>query len=636
MSYNINYDIAALLITITVMVHYFHNRTINTRQTRLFTTLIWFSLVSTLLDIVTCFTITYSRSVPLSLNYALNELYLITTNIIPMIYYAYIVLLTLDQEKLSTKYKVRIFVPAATSMLLIVPTFWTKLVIRFNEDKVYSHGPLMNMVYAIVLVYLILALSHTYQYRKNLTISQKSIAYFYTVSSIAAVVLQVILSDMMLIHFAISLCTLLIYLSLENPSDYSDKALGLFNTTAFEAIASPLLNRKKHFEVMGIRIDGLKYISDAMGMQNVNYAMRQAAEFLTQIAGRRKKVFHITGYQFAILSDEKKTDWESLITELQVRFRRPFWIENVEVSLSVQLCILSYPENVHTLKDIIDMTQYLLEDYEAAAKDEVLYGNEEFLIKGRRENQIVQIIKDAIRDNGFEVYFQPIYSVHEKKFITAEALIRLRHKELGFISPEEFIPLAEQNGLILEIGEFVFREVCRFIKEENLPEKGIRYVHVNLSTIQCMQEKLHETLLSIMDEYELPYSTVSLEITETAAVISGDLLWHNMQKLEEKGIHFAMDDYGTGFSNTASIIKYPFHTIKLDKSMLWSAMDNDKAMCALKHTSAMIKDMKMELLAEGVETLEQANLLEDMGCDLFQGYYYSKPLCEKDFLEKIG
>jgi EAL domain-containing protein (putative c-di-GMP-specific phosphodiesterase class I) len=139
-----------------------------------------------------------------------------------------------------------------------------------------------------------------------------------------------------------------------------------------------------------------------------------------------------------------------------------------------------------------------------------------------------------------------------------------------------------------------------------------------------------------MDEYELPYSTVSLEITETAAVISGDLLWHNMQKLEEKGIHFAMDDYGTGYSNTASIIKYPFHTIKLDKSMLWSAMDNDKAMCALKHTSAMIKDMKMELLAEGVETLEQAELLEGMGCDLFQGYYYSKPLCEKDFLEKIG
>jgi EAL domain-containing protein (putative c-di-GMP-specific phosphodiesterase class I) len=109
-----------------------------------------------------------------------------------------------------------------------------------------------------------------------------------------------------------------------------------------------------------------------------------------------------------------------------------------------------------------------------------------------------------------------------------------------------------------------------------------------------------------------------------------------MQKLKEKGIHFAMDDYGTGFSNTASIIKYPFHTIKLDKSMLWSAMDNEKAMCALKHTSSMIKDMKMELLAEGVETLEQAELLEKMGCDLFQGYYYAKPLCERDFLEKIG
>jgi EAL domain-containing protein (putative c-di-GMP-specific phosphodiesterase class I)/GGDEF domain-containing protein len=445
-----------------------------------------------------------------------------------------------------------------------------------------------------------------------------------------------VLSDVMLIHFAISLCTLLIYLSLENPADYSDKALGLYNTSAFEAIVFPFFSRKKHFEVIGIRVDGLKYLGDAAGMQNVNYTLRQIAEFLTHIAGHKKKVFFITGYQFAILSTEKKPDWESLITELQVRFRKPFLNENMEVSLSLKTCILSYPENVHSLKDIIDMMQYLLEDYETAGTDEVLYGNEEFLKKGRRENQILQIIKQAIREESFEVYFQPIYSVQEKKFITAEALIRLRHKDLGFISPEEFIPLAEQNGLILEIGEFVFREVCRFIKEENLPEKGIRYVHVNLSAVQCMQEKLHETLLAIMDEYALPYSTISLEVTETAAVLSGDLLWNNMQKLEEKGIHFAMDDYGTGFSNTASIIKYPFHTIKLDKSMLWSAMDNTKAMCALKHTSAMIKDMKMELLAEGVETLEQANLLESMGCDLFQGYYYSKPLCEKDFLEKIG
>lgn len=260
---------------------------------------------------------------------------------------------------------------------------------------------------------------------------------------------------------------------------------------------------------------------------------------------------------------------------------------------------------------------------------------DQLLEKGRREGEIVHILREALRFGRFEVYYQPIYSVQKKRYCSAEALIRLQDDQLGYISPEEFVPIAEQHGMIIEMGAFVFREVCRFITENRLWERGIEYIDVNLSVVQCMQENLHEQLIAIMDEFHLPYHCINLEITETAAVISSDSLHNNMTRLMEKGVHFSLDDYGTGFSNTASIVKYPFHTIKLDKSMLWSSMDSEKAMCALEHMIMMIKSMQMELVCEGVETQSQATMLEHMGCDYFQGYFFSKPVNAEAFKDLL-
>ena len=248
---------------------------------------------------------------------------------------------------------------------------------------------------------------------------------------------------------------------------------------------------------------------------------------------------------------------------------------------------------------------------------------------------LVQILKDALSQNQFEVYYQPIYSIKKNKYTTAEALIRLNNTEFGFVSPEEFIPVAERNGLILMIGEYVFRSVCKFIIHNKIWEKGIEYIHVNLSVIQCMQEKMHEQLLSIMDYYGLEYKYIELEVTDTAAVVSSETLMRNMRYLIEKNMGFALDDYGMGYSNTSSILKYPFHTIKIDKSIIWSAMKDEKARKLLQHTIAMFRDMGIVLVAEGVETKEMASMLKKMKCDYLQGFLYSKPVTAEGFLKLL-
>lgn len=145
-----------------------------------------------------------------------------------------------------------------------------------------------------------------------------------------------------------------------------------------------------------------------------------------------------------------------------------------------------------------------------------------------------------------------------------------------------------------------------------------------------------ERFIDIMRQLGLPSHRIKLEVTETAAVVSSASLSMNMKALYDEGIMFALDDYGTGFSNAISLIEYPYNTIKIDKSVVWAAMDNENAKKVLYHTVSMLKDLNMSIVAEGVETYEQTIILSDMGVDYLQGYYYSKPISQKEFIELVS
>lgn len=634
MKYIIHYDIAAIFVVLAAMVHFFYKKTINTRQTRIFTLLIGAAVVSNIADLISIYFIAKPEAAPLWLHYTVNFVYLISFNLTPAVYYAYIIGVTKGRERFSRWELARIVIPISVVILLILTTPFTSLIFYFDEGKNYLHGGLFMILYASAVYYVLASLVHSVRCRKTMTLLQNASVIFYTVSSFGAVILQICFANLMVAQFAVAISVLMIYLSLENPSDYGDKMLGVYNSLAFNEVVNSNIEQEKQFRILGIQIEGLRYIGEMLGTENQHQIVKGIAEFFVQAAGSRR-VFALADTRFAIVEKKKNLEWEKLIRTVQGRFQSPFASQGIEVSLTAPMCVIDVPGSVQTLEDVMDVMNYCFEEKRTGSRDEVIYAGEDILKEGKRENQILQIINQAIREHIFQVYYQPIYSVEKQRFTSAEALLRLSYGDMGFISPEEFIPVAEKNGLILEIGAYVFREVCRFMTENRVWELGIETIHINLSVVQCMYDQLYEQLVKIMDEYKLDYSHVHLEITETAAVISEDTLWANMQKLIDVGVEFALDDYGTGFSNTMAVIKYPFRTIKLDKSMVWDSMKNQKAMSVLKHSISMIKEMNMEVVAEGVEEQEQAEKLADMGCDFFQGYYYSRPVCSKEFLEKV-
>lgn len=389
----------------------------------------------------------------------------------------------------------------------------------------------------------------------------------------------------------------------------------------------------KQFLVLGIHLEGITHLNASIGYNNLNKALVLLARRLCGICGK-DNVYRLSGSKIAIIMNPDDKNNDDKLLELQLLFSQTVKVSEIEITPKIKMALFHCPEAADHYVKLIDIIFDTLNSPQTEV-GKITDANKSMLDKAHREYVIVQILKQALSQNQFEVYYQPIYSVKNKRFTTAEALIRLNNAELGFISPDEFIPLAEKNGLILLIGEFVFRTVCKFIKNNKLWEKGIDYIHVNLSVIQCMQEKMHEQLLSIMDYYGLDYKYIQLEVTETTAVASSDTLLKNMQVLMEKNIQFALDDYGMGYSNTSSILEYPFRSIKLDKSIVWSAMKNDKACKLLQHTIAMFKDMGIDLVAEGIETQQMADMLINMKCDYLQGYLYSKPIKADDFLNLL-
>ena len=177
----------------------------------------------------------------------------------------------------------------------------------------------------------------------------------------------------------------------------------------------------------------------------------------------------------------------------------------------------------------------------------------------------------------------------------------------------------------------MFENVCRFIKEKQLEKIGIEYIEVNLSTIQCMSEKLVSRFDDIIKSHGIKSSCINLEITESAMANSIEVLETTMKQLTELGFTFSIDDFGTGYSNFNYIFDMPFSIVKLDKSILWKAVENEKANIILANTIRMVRDMNMKTIVEGVETAEQKNILQNLGCDYLQGYYFSQAVPEEEF-----
>jgi diguanylate cyclase (GGDEF)-like protein len=632
MNWNIDFDIAAFFIDLILYIVFVSYKNFATRQNKIYHLLLLFALASSITDILAAVAGNYWWGNLIIANYAMHLIHMVVQNAVPVIYCFFAHAMVYETGRLSTRRKLTILLPYCICVVCILISPFTGFMFSLKDNQ-YERGWGQIILYASAVYYIVLSCVVVIRHLPIVSRMQKVAVLFYTVENLIIFTIQIIFRQFLLQEMGIAFAVFFIYLTMQNPLEYMDVHTGTYNRNLFIKVIGGLLNGHSKFSVICVQIDGFGYINDKFGMSNGNILLRQISDFLVSL-DRKNKVFHMVGTQFAIVVPDGRA-CNVWIDKIVNRFSKPFYLNNIEISLWAYLCCISYPDNVSTLNDVIDTIDYSLKQAKTNCQSYVVYGSADILAKKRREAEVEQAIIYAVQHKTFEVYYQPIYSVTDKKYTSAEALVRLRDKTLGFIPPDEFIPMAEKNGDILAIGEIVLEKVCIFIKEHHPEDFGIKRIHVNLSVVQCMQENITQRLFALLDKYNISQQLINFEITETTATNSGEHLLMMMRTMNKKGIRFSLDDYGTGYSNTANIMQYPYEVVKLDKSIVWAAQDNIKAAISLKYIIAMIKELDMTVLAEGVETQRQAKSLIDVGCEYFQGFFYSRPVDGASFIEIV-
>lgn len=443
-----------------------------------------------------------------------------------------------------------------------------------------------------------------------------------------AAVIQFLNAKLLLLGFSFALCMVVLYLKLENPGYNIDSRTGLFNQNAFQLYASQAYSNKSDFSLIEII-----YISNSQSNKmDEEEVLNEVMSYLVSVPGTL--AFKGVGNEvFIYVKHSGKAG--AILEKMRRRFDEG-WGKNREFPLNPYWVYVPDPYVVEDTTELMNTLRYARLNIASVTETHCFYVDEALAGVIKEEKHITALIENALANGDLEVYYQPIYSTKERRFTAAEALVRLRDENGEIVPPGRFIGVAEHNGMILRIGEEVFKQVCRFISTNDLESMGLHYIEVNLSVIQCGYEPLAEDYIRIMRENNVSPNSINLEITESASLETKSVLLRNMRRLLDFGVSFSLDDFGTGQSNLNYIIDMPVAIVKFDKDMTSAYFENSRAKYIMNAAMNMIHGMNLDIVSEGVESEEQLRTLEKLNISYIQGYYFSKPLPSREFLRFIA
>lgn len=425
----------------------------------------------------------------------------------------------------------------------------------------------------------------------------------------------------------VSVCGLMTaYLYLQNKRICEDQLTGLPNRVAYLKMLDFLIRKKNAVIVMGISLNDFKFINDKYGQANGDLFLKEITAFLKQVVPTNG-VFRVGGDKFSVIFEGPRLEAAGLdICRISDRFAQGWVVPNCRCHIGAAIGVAHYPASADNCGDLVSMLESALERAKKTASSQPVFCDRDMIERVRRRHELYETLCAALKEESMEVYYQPLYSIRKDQFTEAEALVRLRGEDGKFISPEEFIPIAEETGLIVDIGYLVLKQVCESIR--SLLQQGVEIetVSVNLSVVQLMKPDFVPRVLQIIHGSGISPNRIILEITESILVSNYALITEKIKELSAEGIRFALDDFGTGYSNLTQVIDLPFHVVKIDRSLIWDAMNNKRCYIMVQNLANTFKSINLMVTAEGVETLEHDRFVRFCGCDKIQGFRYARPL----------
>lgn len=391
----------------------------------------------------------------------------------------------------------------------------------------------------------------------------------------------------------------------------------------------------KSFALFLLDLDYFKNVNDSYGHSTGDTLLKALSERIGKYLNNNESFSRLGGDEFAFwLSPLAKiVDAQQLASELLQVINRSLNVKQTPLKLSASIGICVYPEDGKTTEELIQNADAALYQAKAQGRNNFAFYRQELTEQSRQRLELEAELKHAVQNNEFELYYQPQFTIQGNEFVGTEALIRWNSPTRGHVSPAQFIPLAEETGLIRDIGEWVLFEACRQGRDWLDHGVNVQRLAVNIAAQQLQLDDLHSQVQSVLKQTGFPTNLLELEITEGSLIERNEIIQPLFKRLQNQGVSIAIDDFGTGYSSLSYLKRFSVDILKIDKSFVDDIETDMDDRAIIRAIISMTHALGLKVLAEGVETQAQKDFLEQEGCDYYQGYLQSRPLSSKAFCE---
>lgn len=468
------------------------------------------------------------------------------------------------------------------------------------------------------------------KYRKLLIEKRQQVLFVIPVVLLIAYYLQYCLKEVAVLGFSYVICGLLTYIYSYSRSLKLDSLTRLPDGTTFKQMLDYRIGQKQSMVVAMITLDDFKQVNREFGYHNGNRFLKLIAKYIKKEAPAQCMARY-SGDKFAIIFDEEECqevqEWCECILE---RFEQSWELGKLRHKLSVCISLVEYPAMADNSEQILDLLEHMNTYGKQNKRNQYIICNDDFKLAMQRRLSIASILNEVVQERKMYVEYQPILNVVENSFTRAEALFRLKDEELGYISPTEFFPIAEENGYIIDIGYILLEQVCQYMNSFTSEDTEAPIISINFFRQQIMDEGVEEKVMNILEKYGIQPQKIAFELPESVFAVQYNKIKAQVLKLHSMGFRFYLDGFGNAFLDMSHLMELPFEVIKINKMMIREAEQNDAMYLLVSAMTAVFEENGKLILGDGIESEHLKEMADLLFMDFLQGHFLCEPKTAED------
>lgn len=625
--YNYLGEICVLILSSVLLFNTLLSFDMGERKNFLFFLCVVCTLLSALTNIFSIYFIEHFEARLIPLSTVVTSLFFLFLGLTPFSFVRYVFEFLPSSWKFKKALYALIFAPIFVYVIVLALNFKFNLIFHYDSVLGYTRGSFKNITYIESAFYAMLIFAAALYNKKTISRRIKISFILYPFLAMGITSIQFFSTYWVMTGTASFAVLLLVYLCVQSDLLEYDLQTGLLTTPYFESI----LNKSPRSSLVMISVENYAHLESCMSYGDFRLLLQEISSALVQFFGRNS--YHLGANKFAVLSE----NFEAMKTNLQNFFEH---FENFNVgkksvwSVNFLAVVIDLPSHAKNYEEAMELEERLFSLARSAKDQKIFFCHRAYVDELNREKAIRRILERELNMNSsqFQIYFQPIYSAKERRFVFAEALARLVNTEIGDVMPSEFIPVAESRGLIEQLGKVVFEKACDFVRRN---KDFVGSISVNLFIHQIVDPEIVDFILETIERFGIKPGDIIIEITGGVSADEFNSVRRNMLRLSGKGVVFYFDDFGTGCLNFASVITLPIKAIKVSRSFISMMEKNVEFFRFVKKFIQNLKDGSLKILVEGIETQVQDQMIMLFDVDYVQGFLYSRPIPEEEFLSVL-